>query len=302
MKQYLSIDIGGTNIKYALLDTAGNIVEKDKVSTPTADLQTFMKAIYQIVEQYKDRVKGIAFSAPGKIDVHTKTIYYGGALQFLHKACMKELIEDRYNIPVGIENDGKAAALAEMWLGNLKDVDNCAAVVLGTGVGGGIIVSGHLVRGTHFQAGELSFLLNGTDQDGKIAMEGSLGSAVQMITRVNKALGNSNLKDGLAAFEAINAKQGQAWEIFESYCREIAMIIFNIQAVIDLQKFAIGGGISAQPIVVKTINEQYLKLKSELGMFTEVLTSPQIVQAHFQNDANLYGVLYGLLLQLNGEQ
>lgn len=63
----------------------------------------------------------------------------------------------KLGIPVAVINDGKASVLAENWLGSLKDLNNCAAITLGTGVGGGIIVNGRLLNGVHFQAGEISF-------------------------------------------------------------------------------------------------------------------------------------------------
>lgn len=302
MSKYLSIDVGGTNIKYAILDGAGQIIFKDKCATPTADLTSFMAAIYQIIDQFKADINGIALSAPGKVDVKAKTIYYGGSLPFLHGACLQELIEDKYHLPVAVENDGKAAALAEMWLGTLKDIKNGAVVVLGTGVGGGLVVDSKLVRGTHFQAGELSFIIGSPLKPINNGMLGSVGSAVKMVTRINQALKHPDEKDGLAAFAAIKQGNPTAITIFKEYCRQIAILIFNIQAVVDLQKIAIGGGISSQPLVVETINEQYFALLEELGAFKQMITPPEIVKARFENDANLYGALYGLLLQLNHEE
>lgn len=302
MTQYLSIDVGGTNIKYAILDGAGHIIFKDKCNTPTQDLAAFLQVIYPIIDQFKAEINGIAFSVPGKVDVKTKTIYYGGSLPFLHDACLQELIEDKYHIPTAVENDGKAAALAEMWLGTLKDVSNGATVVLGTGVGGGLVIEQKLVRGTHFQAGELSFLVGAPTRPINDVMVGTTGSAVKMIMQVNQAVHNPDLKDGLAAFTAINDGNEAAVAIFKEYCRNLAIVIFNLQAVVDLQRIAIGGGISSQPLVVKTINEQYLALIDELGIFKQMITPVEIVKARFENDANLYGALYGLLLQLNHEE
>lgn len=120
-KNYLSIDIGGTNVKYAELDNAGNIVEQGKIKT-SHDKEQFLKNIDQIVEEYvKKGVKGLAFCAPGKI-AHTK-IHFGGALPFLDGIDFAERYK-KYNIPVAVINDGKASVLAENWLGSLKDMKN----------------------------------------------------------------------------------------------------------------------------------------------------------------------------------
>ncbi len=123
MTQYLAFDVGGTNLKYALLNNSGEIIEKDKTSTPTDNINNFMAKIYEIADKYVGKFEGIAICAPGKVDVQKGIVYFGGALPFLDQTNFKELLENRYHIPVGVENDGKAAGLAELWLGELKCID-----------------------------------------------------------------------------------------------------------------------------------------------------------------------------------
>lgn len=301
MRQYLVFDIGGTNLKYALLDSAGNIIEKDKKPTVKSGLNDFLKEMYEIADQYKGKFKGIAISCPGKIDVDNKIIHFGGSLPFLDGANIQELFGDKYGVPVGVENDGKAAALAEMWLGALKDVVSGEMLTLGSEVGGGIVVGGQLIHGANFQAGELSFMrydMNCADWSG---FTGQKGSAVNMIKRVNEALGNSDLEDGQKAFEAINAGNAQALQIFEEYCADVANIILSVQAVVDGERVVIAGGISAQDIVIETIRKQYQALANKFYRVNNELTMPEIVRAKFENDANIYGALYALLLDINGQ-
>lgn len=254
MTQYLAFDIGGTNLKYALLNNAGKIIEHDKVPTPADDLAAFLKEIYKIADHYQGQFEGIAFSVPGKVDTKTNTVYFGGSLPYLDGVNFQRLVGDKYLVPVGVENDGKAAALAELWLGELKGINNGAAIVLGTGIGGGIILDGKIWRGSHFQAGELSFMQTEGDKSGFDRFGCTYGSAVKMIESVNKLIGNSDLKDGYAAFDAINKGNAEAQKILERECKEVATIIFNIQSVVDLDKFVIGGGISAQPKVKLSIS------------------------------------------------
>lgn len=298
-KNYLSIDIGGTNVKYAELNNAGNIIEQGKIKT-SHDKEQFLKNIDQIVEKYvKKEIKGIAFCAPGKI-AHTK-IHFGGALPFLDGIDFAVRYK-KYDIPVTVINDDKASVLAENWLGSLKDMQNCAAITLGTGVGGGIIVNGKLLNGAHFQAGELSFLQLNMKEPGFDGFAGGYASAVQMIRNVNEAIENDNETDGLAAFEAINNGNEKAKKIFDEYCKRIAAIIIDIQAVVDLDAIAIGGGISAQPIVVQGINQAYDKVLADNELIRKTFTRPKIVEAKFKNGANLYGALYNLFIHVNGEK
>lgn len=298
-KNYLSIDIGGTNVKYAELNNAGNIIEQGKIKT-SHDKEQFLKNIDRIVAKYvKKGIKGIAFCAPGKI-AHTK-IHFGGALPFLDGIDFAVRYK-KYDIPVTVINDGKASVLAENWLGSLKDMQNCAAITLGTGVGGGIIVNGKLLNGAHFQAGELSFLQLNMKEPGFDGFAGGYASAIQMIKNVNEAIENDDETDGLAAFEAINNGNEKAKKIFDEYCKRIAAIIIDIQAVVDLDAIAIGGGISAQPIVIQGINQAYDQVLADNELIGKTFTRPKIVEAKFKNGANLYGALYNLFIHVNGEK
>lgn len=301
MKKYLSFDIGGTNLKYALIDEKGQIIEKDRVKTSTENLDAFMESMYQVTDKYQDQFKGIAVCAPGKIDTENKIIYFGGALKFLDGLNLQEVLGDKYNVPISVENDGKAAALSEQWLGELRGVDTGVAITLGTGVGGGVVVNNHLLHGWTFQAGELSWMItnSGIGTKNKAVYTGDNCSAVNMVKKVNLALGNKDLDDGLTAFEAINNGDLRALAIFKRYCRNVAIMIINIQTVINASKFVIGGGISNQPILIEEINNQLAKILEINPMIGKQMIPPKIVAAKHGNDSNLYGALYSLLLELN---
>lgn len=301
MKKYLSIDIGGTNLKYALIDEKGHILEKDRVKTDAKNLTAFMENMYEVIDSYQDQFEGIAICAPGKIDTENKIIYFGGALKFLDGLNLQDALGDKYNVPISVENDGKTAALSEQWLGELRGVDTGVAITLGTGVGGGVVVNNHLLHGWTFQAGELSWMItnSGIGTKNKAAYTGDNCSAVNMVKKINLALGNKDLDDGLTAFEAINNGDLRALAIFKLYCRNVAIMIINIQTVINASKFVIGGGISNQPILIEEINNQLAKILEINPMIGKQMIPPKIVAAKHGNDSNLYGALYSLLLELN---
>lgn len=299
---YLAFDIGGTNLKYGLLNSSGKIIEKYKIPTPKQGLNEFMDVIHNIIESYLEQIKGIAFSCPGKIDQSSQTIYFGGSLPYLDGLQLVRELNRKYNLPISIENDGKSAALAELWLGNLKEVSNGAAIVLGTGVGGGIIINGNLVQGSHFQAGELSFMLNNNSGSDTQKLVGFNTSAVRMIETIAKELKVENTYDGPLVFEEIKSKNSVATEIFNKFCRNVAILILNIQSVVDLECVVIGGGISEQPKVVEQINYEYNQLLLEIPIIKQTLTSPIICNSKFHNDANLYGALFRLLLDMEAKK
>ena len=301
MKKYLTFDIGGTNLKYALVDENGQILEKDRIKTNAEDLDAFMESMYQVADKYQDAFSGIAVCAPGKIDTENKIIYFGGELPFLDGLNLQETLGQKYGVPISVENDGKTAALSEQWLGELRGVDTGVAITLGTGVGGGIIVNNRILHGWTFQAGELSWMItnSGIGVKNMAAYTGVSCSAVNMIKKVNLATGNKDLDDGLSAFEAINNGDLRAMAIFKRYCRNVAIMIINIQTVINASKFVIGGGISNQKILIDEIDNQLHKILDNNPMIGKQMIVPVVVSAKHGNDSNLYGALYSLLRKLN---
>lgn len=297
-KNYLAIDVGGTRLKVGLIDRAGNIIEKYNERTVTTGLPEFLVQLHQVIDRYAGQIRGVAFSVPGKVAHPTDTIKGGGALTFMDGVNLRD--ELQLDLPVAVENDGKAAALAELWLGELNDVADGMAIVLGTGVGGGLVLNGELVYGTHYQAGELSFIF-GQIETGMETSIGLHGSAVEMIKRIGTQFQLPEIDDGLTVFEHINAGEPAANEIFDAYANQIALLIQNIQAITDIQRIVIGGGISAQPIVAERIREKYLAFFNGNELVKATLTPAEIVAGKFANDANLFGAVYHLLMKLNQE-
>lgn len=299
MTEYLTIDVGGTEIKYGVMDAAGCLKSRGKQLTPK-ELGEFISQIQDLIDHYQKHVAGFALSTPGKVDIETGTIYFGGALSFLDGFCLSQSLET-YGKPITIQNDGKAAALAELWLGNLHDIKNGAALILGTGVGGGIILDGKLRMGPHFQAGEFSFMSTDFDEDG-LALAGFQNSAVEMVRQINTITDYTNKTDGLAAFSAIETGNTEALRIFQRYCHRIANQIFTLQGVLDLERYVIGGGISAQPILIEEIKRQFELIRNSHSLIKLNLPNDiDILPAKFGNDANLYGALYSFLEQQEGQ-
>ncbi|MFV8815912.1 ROK family protein, partial [Aerococcus urinaeequi] len=113
----------------------------------------------------------------------------GGAIPFIDGLNFKHFIKENFGLPAAAINDGKAAAQAELWKGHLTDVENGLVLLLGTGVGGGIVLNGQLHQGSHFQAGELSYMYaSSSDMTTENAM-GRRGSAVIFVNKSRELLG-----------------------------------------------------------------------------------------------------------------
>ena len=156
--KYLVLDVGGTAIKYALMTEKLEFLEKGKIKTPRDSIENFIDNIGNIYDKYKNDIEGMALSIPGVLDSDTGYMYTGGSLEYNTDKNMLMVLGERCKTKIAIENDGKCAALAELWKGNLQECENGVVILLGTGVGGGIIKDKKLYKGKHFFAGEFSFI------------------------------------------------------------------------------------------------------------------------------------------------
>ena len=191
--------------------------------------------------------------------------------------------------------DGKAAAMAELANGALKGCCNAAVFIIGTGVGGGIIANGQLVRGVHFTAGEYSFVNTNAEAwdapDQNMACQCSTSNLLKWY-RARKALPEDAPLDGRSFFAAANAGEPEALEVLRRFCHAVAVQIYNLTVLLDVEKVAIGGGISKQPLLLESLRSAYDGLyASRAGQaYMEGLPRCQIVPCAFSSEANQVGV------------
>ena len=299
---YAVIDVGGTFTKYAVMTAEGEFLRKGKIPTETEDLDLFLKSIAGIYEEAAAKegdIAGVALSMPGFLDVETGYAYNGGGVYCVREMNLIEALRKRIPVPVTMENDARCAALAEFWHGNLAGCRNAAAVILGTGVGGGIIVNGEILRGKHFVAGELSYFIfddMGDELDEKklASLAASARGLVGMVAEA-KGMPEDEL-DGVKVFKMIEEGDETVREILWKFAGNVARIICIIQIIIDPERVVVGGGISTQPLLIEMIRKQ-AERTMKLFSWTE-LPVPVIVPCKFFNDSNLIGALYAHKSQL----
>ncbi|MEC6748685.1 ROK family protein [Marinilactibacillus sp. XAAS-LB27] len=300
MKNYLIYDVGGSSIKYAVMNEE-EILTKGKTKTPTNNMEDFMDAIGDIYNEFKSDISGVAFSMPGIIDSSTGYAVHGGSLEFIHQMNLKEKLEEKIDRTIVIENDGKSAALGEVWKGKLHGIKDGIALIIGTGIGGGVIANGQLIKGHHLAAGEFSMIR--TDGQSPLAKDkvfANKGSAVKLVKRAAEALGEDPKHySGIEFFKEIKAGNQKAEELFSQYCQTIAAQIMNFQTMFDPELIVIGGGMSEEPLFVKGIQQAVNHLFAE-DFMTEINGfQANVVQSELGNEANLYGALYQYLLKTN---
>lgn len=300
--EYLVIDSGGTFIKYAVMNEKADILEKGKVKTPDYKkntLEDYLDVLYSIFQRYGANVKGIAMSTPGILDSDTGYCYSGGSLTYISGQNMAELLKERCKVPVTIENDGKCVALAEMWKGSLKNVKNGIVLVLGTGVGGGLIINGSLYKGNHFSAGEFSYVAVG--EDNLDQMDGYWGltngaEALARYTSIETGIPQEEL-DGIKIFELAEKGDERVLKALNVYTKKLAVQIYNLQALLDAEVVSIGGGISRQPLLLQYVKKNIEELceKHPFHKLSPFIPTPVVTTCRFFNDSNLVGALYHFL-------
>lgn len=294
--KYLVLDVGGSSIKYALMDEKANFLFKDKVLTPKNDKEEFIEIINEIYDKYVSEIEGVAISMPGMIDSKKGYAYNAGFLTYLEQTNIVDILSVHCKKKITVENDGKCCAKAEHWLGSLKECDDAAVIVLGSGIGGGIISNGQVLKGKHFSAGEFSFMKTSLDENKTLDNIWALknGSSFLSKSLAKKKNVHEEEIDGIKFFELANNGDKDTLDVLDEFCKNLCVGIFNLQTLLDCEKIAIGGGISAQAILFEYINKN---LKAIYDDFPLKIPRAEVIPSKYRNDANLIGALYTYLYE-----
>ncbi|MGX6980105.1 ROK family protein [Vagococcus elongatus] len=285
----LSIDIGGTYIKYGLYNTdTHQLTHVDALPTPTHSFEALAATINSLKKQFEEHlISGIAFSLPGTIHADSGLVIQGGALQYNNQINFIEVFKHQLNCPVSIENDARCAALAELWKGNLKNVQNGLVLVIGTGLGGAIIQNGTIYAGAHRYAGELSMIV--TKSIRKYGAQAVLGNQVSIplfIQHMSQKIGKSI--EGPELFQLIEDGHPELNKEFQKYLDNFVQQIFNFQISYDPEQILIGGGISRNQFfmdrLVNTMENFYQLLPIQIP-------HAKLKTCKFKNNANLIGAV-----------
>jgi predicted NBD/HSP70 family sugar kinase len=294
-------DVGGTEIKYSVMDDRLNRTDAGSVPTPMTNQEDFLDTLAAIYEPHRAEVEGIAVSLPGFVDAESGVVKGGGVLLYNIGTPVGPRLAARCGCPVRLENDGKAAAMAELQAGALQGCRNASVFIIGTGVGGGLIIDGKLVRGRDCTAGEFSFLnTNSTaweNENSALALTCST-TALLRAYRAAAQLPETEKPDGRAFFAKVNEGDETARAVLKAFCKQVAIQIYNLTMLLDIEKVAIGGGISKQPILVETLRAVYDELMATHAFGTasaSILPRTEIVPCRFSSEANQVGALYAYM-------
>jgi len=264
---YLGLDLGGTKTEVAVVNKNGTILSSKRILTlgedgPEEVLERMYVLISEVTNEAKLNLKdilGMGIGVPGAVDHSKGSIYFLTNLPGWTDFPIKDLLMSKYNIPVTVNNDANAAALAEYTFGSGAKVKNMIYLTVSTGIGGGLIVNGALFNGAWGAAGEVGHMVLEVDGDEcNCGSRGcwetiSSGSAIVkgVVNRIKA--GEKSKVTELVSLDEIRAEhvfRARAMgdvvsiEVTDRAMDFLGVGIANLVNVLNPEKVVIGGGVS----------------------------------------------------------
>lgn len=301
----MGVDLGGTNTRAGLVTPSGEILSRCGCRTRldlgwNGVVQGIVESVRKVVKDggfALSKVKGLGVGSPGPLDPFEGIIISPENLQCMHGVRLKEVLEVALDLPVLVDNDANMAAYGEQWLGAGQGIEHFLCVTLGTGVGGGWVVDGQLMRGFNGNAAEVGHI--SVDFKGPRCVCGNFGclelyaSSTAMVHHTIKKLLKRNpetvLKsEGLTSrriFEAAEEGDLFAGNLFEETGRLLGVGLVSLVNVLNVEVIALAGGLArAGEWILEPTRKTFLE-RGTVGVKEFV----RIVPASLRDDAGILG-------------
>ncbi|MBQ6516669.1 ROK family protein [bacterium] len=304
----IGIDVGGTNIKIALVNNEGNIVYSNSIPTRAEmgyeyTVNSMKQAIADLLKESKvpqSEIKGIGFGFPGQIDYQKGIVRHAPNIPGWVNVPIAEIMEKEYGIPTKVDNDVRCATLGELNFGAGIGCQNLVCITVGTGIGSGLVANGQLIRGASNAAGEIGHIKLSM-HDGPLCGCGDRGcfeafaSGPSIVALAEQYIqGGKSTKYREMANPDITpyivseaAKQGDpvAAKIFNIIGEYIGFGLASVVNLLNPEKIIIGGGVAdAGDILFNPIRETILKRTLPISG-----SAVEIVPAQLGNTAGVIG-------------
>ncbi|MBY0757261.1 ROK family protein [Clostridium sardiniense] len=290
MRKYICIDIGGTNIKYGVLNEEGNVLFDGSRKTSVYEdgndiLGDIDNIICNLINKYQ--VEGVGVSTAGVVDDESGTIIHAGkTIPGYIGTDIKGFIEEKFLLKCEVENDVNSAALGEAFLGSGKGYKSIFCMTIGTGIGGAIILNNDIVRGASKSAGEVGYI----NVNGKPIQE--IASTKILVENVAK---RKNIKvsdiNGRIVFEEGKRGDSICYEEIDKLVDNLTELISSVIYFLNPEVIILGGGIMEQREFLEPKINSSLKAKLPKAFFE----STKIEFAKLGNRAGMIGALYNFI-------
>lgn len=308
MDYIVCFDIGGTFIKYGVINRNGQMLFKDKVETPKSDIQKLLpELLVEKIEilQNEFLIVGIGISSCGLINHEKGEILFSNNLPGYSGMKLSEILFNHFKLPVSVENDVKSACLGEMWRGAIQGKKNVVFLTLGTGIGSTIIIDGNIVNGSNYLAGELghTVIVNGGRQCScgrRGCYERYAATSAFVNDFIEETKKNGEDVENISGEEILKlVEKGDpiASAVYTRFIHYISLGLSNIVHLLNPEAIIIGGGIAER--ADQFIQDINAEIKKEVMPIyhqdQDVLVFPSILG----NDAGLFGACHLTLKKLS---
>lgn len=288
----ICFDIGGMSTKVAILDDDKTFIKQSVINYgeyiqdhQLMDIKLLSDLMLKIIEKYlkKYKLNYIGISMPGCVDPITGDVTGLSAIKDLDKLNLKKLFEKKFNIKTYVLNDAKCATIIELKQGSGVDVNNFISIIIGTGIGGSIVIDRKIYYGKNRMAGEFGYFINDKikQNDPYINYSNLYG----MYTLENNYFEKTKKRlNGKEIFD-IYHNDMIAEKLINEMVFGISKLIFNNYFVLDFERVIIGGGISQNNLFIELLNKQV----NEYFNIAGIKRPFDIVACHFLANANLLG-------------
>lgn len=292
MKNYVSIDIGGTSIKYGVMDENGAILEKASCDTQAAaGGPAIVEKVIGIVKTYKEKypLSGVCISTAGMVDVERGEIFFAGPqIPNYIGTNWRNIIEERFHLPCEVENDVNCAGLAEVKHGVAVDSHICLCLTIGTGIGGCAVIDGQVFHGASGSGCEVGYMTMHGSTFQELAAASVLSKKVA--ERKNRTPEEMN---GRVIFDLARAGDAVCIQEIDHLVEYLAEGIANICYVLNPDTVVLGGGIMAEVEYL----EPRLNAALDEKMVSAIRKHTHIAFAKNRNDAGMLGAFYHFMQQ-----
>ena len=299
MASHLAVDVGVTHLEWGVVSSEFSLLERGSEQICCTSVEMLAETVARIAQPFVHQVACICVSVPGTVEATDSwgTVIGGGRLSYLDGIALGAELSWACGPPVSVENNGKAYALGEYVAGSLRGSHVGVVLTLGSGIGGGIVVEGQVLRGAHSFAGEFSYVRHTPimgEMRSRDAMAGLCSwKGLRRSILAAKGLDDDESIDGIQLFEWVNAGDDAALRGLHEYAKDLCTWIFNLQCIVDPDVIAIGGGISVQPALLEALHISMRSMMADLQM--PQVPKPNIVLAECGEDAKLIGAVYSAL-------
>ena len=287
MMNCLSFDVGGTTIKYGVINDRYEVLLKDKIPTPK-DEEKFIESISEIIQKNIENISKVSIAMPGYVNIANNKYLYGPHLQYgIDFSKLSNFSEYEFYL----DNDGNVAAYCEYLLNYKTNYSNLIMLTFGTGVGGGIISEGKLLRGRG-NAGEIGHMLTSNDRSvkGDSGKKGSFESSVAAsvwtkkcseLTEKNKdselAKKFANKNVGSVLFDTTLSLTDLEATVRDEIIQNISNGLLSLFEIFDNEAFVLGGTMSSEPFDLITLIEEDIKNRYQFPSrnFPEIFIASQ---------------------------